>query len=105
MKTSEARINIPFHNLTKSEDRYHARKQAEAFLEYLSSTGDQDVTEISVTWTPQGSFGGILVTKRGGKNKTNKENVEPILETNKRGIKRKRNSTESLKIKIKLPIK
>ena len=129
MKTSETKINIPFHRMTKSEDRYHARKQAGAFLQYLSTVEGEEVTEIRVTWTPHGSFGGFLLTKKG-KNKankenkepiltskrTNKENVEPILDSKrgivepfldpKRGIKRKRkDSLEPLKLKIKLPIK
>ena len=143
MKTSETKINIPFHRMTKSEDRYHARKQAGAFLQYLSTVEGEEVTEIRVTWTPHGSFGGFLLTKKG-KNKadrenkepilnsqrtikenlkpildskrTNKENIEPIVDSKhgivepfldpKRGIKRKRkDSLEPLKLKIKLPIK
>ena len=100
MKHSD-KINIPYHNLTNSEARYHVRKQAEAFLDYLNSNG-QKIREISVTWTPQGSFGGFLVTKMP---EINKENQNPSLEMNKeikRGIKRKRKTSENLKIKIKL---
>ena len=106
------KIIISYHNSSTSEERRKAKKQAEAFLHHLTSVGEDEVTEIAVTWTPAGTIGGFLV-KRLPKaaSKRNKENQDPIgKEVSKTAVKpkrktlpkdsKKRRNSDPIKIKI-----
>ena len=70
------KIIISYHNSSTSEERRKAKKQAEAFLHHLTSVGEDEVTEIAVTWTPDGTIGGFLVKRLPPK--MDKENLDPL---------------------------
>ena len=77
--TPTTKILISYHNSSTSEERRKAKKQAEAFLHYLTSVGEEEVTEIAVTWTPDGTIGGFLVKRLPPKkSEMDKENLDPL---------------------------
>lgn len=77
----EVKVLVDHHPLALPKDISKAKKTAQNFaaqLQLEAKEYNKNISAVQVTWTPEGKFGGILVTKKPKHKKLdNQENVEP----------------------------
>ena len=57
------KVLIQAHPLASIKDVSMVKEQAKAFAAQMKEEGHVDITEVQVTWTPQGKLGGIFVSR------------------------------------------